>query len=108
VTATRVVALFASVVLAVALAVVGLRAIGGSFEPTEEQQRAFVESQARANCLVQRTVYPSREKLEAAYRAATLATGLEAATVRKLHDYENRNQELRVAIADRVRELCAA
>lgn len=106
-TASRIGLLLGAVLLAGVLAVVGLRLASGSFEPTAEQRQAFVESQARANCLVQRTVFPTREKLEAAYQSAVLATGLDAATVRKLHDYENRNQAIRVAISDRVRALCA-
>ncbi len=55
---------------------------------------------------MQGTVFPSREKLEAAYQAAALSTGLDAATIKKLQDYENRNQALRVAISDRVQALC--
>lgn len=106
-TTTRIGLLLGAVVLAGVVALVGVRLAGGSFEPTAAQRQAFVESQARANCLVQRTVFPTREKLEAAYQAAVLGTGLDAATVRKLHDYENRNEAIRVAISDRVRALCA-
>lgn len=107
-TVNRIGLLVAVIVVAGVLAVVGLRVLDTPFEPTTEQRTAFVESQAQANCLVQRTVYPTREKLDAAYQAAVLSTGLDAATVKKLHDYENRNQAIRVAISDRVRALCAS
>lgn len=105
-TLNRVVFLAGAVVLAAVLAVVGVLLTGRPFEPTEAQKAAFVESQAKANCVVQGTVFPSREKLEAAYQAAALSTGLDTATVKKLQDYENRNQDLRVAISDRVQALC--
>lgn len=107
-TAQRLGLLVGAVVLAAVLAVVGLQLLQRPFTPTAAQKEAFVESQARANCLVQRTVFPSRAKLQAAYDAAVLGTGLDRATVKRLQDYENRNQDLRVAISDRVRALCAS
>ena len=107
-TATRALGLVLAVMLAGVAALLVVRASGEEFTPTSEQRVAFVESQARANCLVQRTVFPSREALQAAYDGVVLGAGLDAGLVRKLQDFENRDRAIRVAITDRVKQLCGS
>ena len=107
-TSTRVFAVVVLILLAGVGAFLGIRLAGSEFTPTSEQRVAFVESQARANCLVQRTVFPSREALQAAYDGVVLGAGLDAGLVRKLQDFENRDRAIRVAITDRVKQLCGS
>ena len=91
-TINRVALLGAAVLLAGVLAVAGVRVTGRAFEPTGEKVRRSSSRRRRRTASCSAPSTRPREKLEAAYQAAVLSTGLDAATVKKLQDYENRNQ----------------
>jgi hypothetical protein len=100
-----------AVMLTIAVAVAGAIAVfmltRSSFTPTRAQLSAFVESQAKANCLVQRTVYATHKELTAGYTAAVDRSGLSHKTLQQLQSYEDTHLDVRAAISARVKTLCS-
>ncbi|MDX6468076.1 MAG: hypothetical protein QOI27_3116 [Gaiellaceae bacterium] len=95
-------ALVATVAVVLAVTLTG----GKTFAPTQVQRASFVESQAKANCLVQRTVFPTRKALDDAFNRVVNGAGLDHATLHHLQDYEDAHIAVRIAISKRVAALC--
>lgn len=89
-----------------ALAAVASGCGSGSGSVDPEEASAYVDAQAHALCVVQKTAFPTQAEQQAAYERAQQESGLTADEFADAQAAAAKDEALRERVSDRVVALC--